>query len=105
MLAILLAALMAAQPGTIERMRVRVLRSCSTTALDFTDSRVHLLRAALLFTGVFTTITAVLLVVLVRLELHPLLAVEIVGAIALLAGHVAIKVTGAILGTPAPVGK
>jgi len=99
MLALLLVrALTVPFPGVVGRTRPRVLRSCSTTVVDFIDHRV---RAALLFTVVFTVITSILLVVLVRMDLHPLLAVEVVAAIGMLAAHVAAKTIDGSVGTTA----
>ena len=102
MLALLLVrALTVPFPGVAGRTRPRVLRSCSTAVVDFIDHRVRVVRAALLFTVVFTVITSILLVVLVRMDLHPLLAVEVVAAIGMLAAHVAAKIIDGSVGTTA----
>ena len=102
MLALLLfRALAVPFPGSVGRTRPRVLRSCSTTVVDFIDHRVRIVRAALLFTTVFTVITSTLLVVLVRADLHPLLAVEVVAGIGVLAAHVAAKTIDGSVGKTA----
>ena len=98
----LIAALMAPNPGTAGRMRLRVLRSCSTTVVDFIDHQSLTLRTTLRFTVVLTAIMAALLVVLVRMQLHPLLAIEAIAAIGMLTAHTTAKVTGGSVGKIVP---
>lgn len=94
----LFAALMAPNPGMAGRTRLRVLRPCSTTVVDFIDHRSLALRTTLLFTVVLTAIMAALLVVLVRMHLPPLLAIEATAAIGMLTAHTTAKVTGGFVG-------